>query len=328
MLSAVLIGSALAMTVLAEGPGASATAHARDELANCLAQHRPECPTPTPVLTATPRPLPPMSTPIPDASATPAPIPTSLPALLLPDWENGVSAYLRPSSWPDAAPEWQELALPWGRWDVQSDCPRGGWFNVHAWQTPQGAPALVDVGEQWGCTVSLSVWHSDVPCAISADDICDFTADSSWIIAQSAAAPEPATVVVTTAPTNTARPANLPPPVAAPPVPQVVYVYVPGQTPIDTPTPWPTQAPVPTSTLYVPPTNTPRATVTPVVATATIVASPTAAPAPSHRAAAAPEAALPRQPHPPEPRPPLPSPNGWDFVPTPTRRFPDPASAV
>jgi hypothetical protein len=280
MFVTLLIGGALlAGTLLAEPPGASASAttHALDERANCFAQHRPECPTPTPIPTATPLPV---STPTTSsllAAPEPSPIPTSSPTLLLPDWQNGVSAYLRPSTVTDA-PDWQELALPWGRWDVRSDCP-AGWFNVHAWQNPNGTPTLVDVGEQWACTVSQSVWHSNVPCALSPDDICDFTAD--------AAAPPVADAFDDAArtPAATQTPVIV---LVQQPAPAPRTVYVQQTAPVAAPAPpaptalptiTPTRTPPATSTR----TSTPTSTSTPVptpAATATAIATATATPVP------------------------------------------------
>lgn len=53
---------------------AEATAHALDELANCYAQRRSECPTSTPTLTPTPT-----WTPSPTATSTPTVVPTDTP---------------------------------------------------------------------------------------------------------------------------------------------------------------------------------------------------------------------------------------------------------
>jgi hypothetical protein len=70
--ASLVVGALLAAPVAAESPAgsASATAHALDEQANCLAQRRPECPTFTPLPTSTPTPAP---TTAPSATAVPAP---------------------------------------------------------------------------------------------------------------------------------------------------------------------------------------------------------------------------------------------------------------
>lgn len=70
---AIAANAALSPTVQAESrTPAEATAHALDELANCVAQHRPECPTATPTLTATPT-----WTPSPTSTSTPTLEPTA-----------------------------------------------------------------------------------------------------------------------------------------------------------------------------------------------------------------------------------------------------------
>jgi len=72
---AIAANAALSPTVQAESrTPAESTAHALDELANCYAQKRPECPTETPTPTAT-------ATPTPTATRTPVPTSTSTPTL-------------------------------------------------------------------------------------------------------------------------------------------------------------------------------------------------------------------------------------------------------
>ena len=87
--ASVLAGVVLTPPVAAESSGAAAgaTAHALEEQANCYAQHRPECPTYTPLPTLTPTPTPsPSATATLDPTVAPAPAPDTPTPVPTPCW--------------------------------------------------------------------------------------------------------------------------------------------------------------------------------------------------------------------------------------------------
>jgi hypothetical protein len=248
---------------------AQATQHALDELANCRAQHRPECPTetPTPTATSTPSPVPPTATPT--RTVTPEPTLTPQPALPVPEGEAEASAaYVRPSTLDAASvgPAWLELALDRGRWNVHvvtTECGErlGEWADVWLMYGPlivPRGPYLLDPAEWEGCRIDMSVWHATVPCATDGDGVCSASADPIWL---SLAPPEtelPMVAVVQPLPPPPVAPPAAPP--AAAPVRQVVqYVYAPTAVPQIVVV---TATPLPTAVVPGRPTTAPAATAT------------------------------------------------------------------
>jgi hypothetical protein len=201
LLASVLAGVLLATPAAAAPPGASmtATAHALDELANCRAQRRPECPTETVTPTFTARPT---LTPIPAPTATTAPAPTSTPVpppndppLPVPEAGQAIAAYVRPTP-RDPSGTWLELAAPAGRWAVLYDtslCSApAAWTNVWlALDEQSQRPITVDRDGDGMCAVSQWSWSSDVPCAADEDTACDVEMDGAYWDALSQAEPTP-----------------------------------------------------------------------------------------------------------------------------------------
>lgn len=173
--------SLAASPVMAESrTPAEATAHALDELANCRAQRRPECPTPAPTSTATPTyTVTPTHTAEPVDPPTPAP--TSVPSLPIPS--QPIAAYMRPTSHLQTGAT-LELALPQGRWDVQTDCgdALAAWTDVELLGQVLHGP-----DDTWLCGIVSSVWVSDAVCATSKAGVCDAEMDGGfweWLAAQ------------------------------------------------------------------------------------------------------------------------------------------------
>jgi len=212
-----------------------ATAHARDELANCIAQGK--CPTETPTASPTPT-LVPAAAPLPSSTprsesltATPSP-PLPIPA----EGDAWLSGYLRPSTWQDGVT--LELALPMGRWNVRFEDPScaGPWTNVALAPGAQLAVSSPAGGLDWlgMCSLVGASWSSAAPCAMDDAGRCDVLQDASywdWLGRQ----PTPV-------PTDTPAPAHAPPvaaptpaPVAAP-APRVFAPPAPAATPLPTPT--------------------------------------------------------------------------------------------
>ena len=185
-----LVSLLLATPAAAAPPGASATAtaHALAELANCRAQHRPDCPTdtPTPALTATPRltELPsPTDTPAPASTDTPASTPSD-PPLPVPNTDQATPAYVRPTP-RDPSGTWLELAVPQGRWAVLYDTSLCAapvpWTNVWlAVDEQSNRPITVDRDDGGMCAVAAWSWSSDVPCAVDGQGTCDVEMDGAY----------------------------------------------------------------------------------------------------------------------------------------------------
>jgi hypothetical protein len=293
LLALLVVGFLIASAAPAWADGLTppeATQHALDELANCRAQRRPECPTstatltPTVVSTAT-------LTPTPTGTPRPAdtPSPTVTPAPSLPGLGGGeaTAGYVRPSPL-DPSGAWLELALPQGRWAVLYDASLcaapAPWTNVWlALDDQTGRPITADRDDGATCAVAQSTWSSDVPCAADEQGTCDVAFDDAYgnAIAQN----EP-TATDTPIPTNTAVPQPTPTPrppaalaaatsTAEPRVAVVVQTVVgvvtgvPAATPVPSPTrlaasttgPTPTATSAPTSTNT--PTLEPTSTVAP-----------------------------------------------------------------
>ena len=185
-----LVSLLLATPAAAAPPGASATAtaHALAELANCRAQHRPDCPTdtPTPALTATPRltELPsPTDTPAPASTDTPASTPSD-PPLPVPNTDQATPAYVRPTP-RDPSGTWLELAVPQGRWAVLYDTSLCAapvpWTNVWlAVDEQSNRPITVDRDDGGMCAVAAWSWSSDVPCGVDGQGTCDVEMDGAY----------------------------------------------------------------------------------------------------------------------------------------------------
>ena len=254
---------------------ARATQHALDELANAIAQGKITLtPTLTPTLTATPTPKPaPTSTPEPTETDTP--VPTAVPTMPVADDDQPSNAYLRPG--PDG---WFELALPQGRWMVQSsDCDLTPWTQV---RYHSSSPTTAGVND-----CPLSVWQqvSETPCALNDDGVCDLILDASYQdYLGSLITPTETPVPVPPSPTPVPRVASLvqaarppaPPPPAPAATPEPIYIVVtatpdpaspnPTRTVRPTATPAPSRTPVPTATQFPTATAVPTATVLVVAA--------------------------------------------------------------
>ena len=276
----------LAPPAFAERPGASATAtaHALDELANAIAQHKVTL-TPTP--TATPTAVP-TATPVPPPADSPIPTATPDPPLPVPDVGQAVAAYVRPSP-RDPSLTWLEVATPQGRWAVLYDTtlcvPPAPWTDV--WLALDDASTRPITAERSGagmCALAQWSWTSDVPCATDGDGVCDAAADpAGWPPAAAEPPPEvpepgPTSppITVPAAPAIRAAP---PPPPAAPQVRVVVQTVVVTAVPTDTPIPEPTSTPTPSPMA----TRSPTATTMP---TSTATAEPLMAAPPAHESGA------------------------------------------
>jgi hypothetical protein len=260
---------------------AEATAHALDELANCRAQRRPECPTGTPTSTPTTTPtITPTATAQPLDTATPAP--TAGPRL--PGASDPIAAYVRPSSHPETGAA-LELALPLGRWDVQTDCGDrlSPWTDVELLGQVLHAP-----DDRWRCGIVSSAWVSDATCATSETGVCAADMDGGfweWLAAQPptdtpTAEPSPPPTISPVAPT---RPS--PPAAAGVQIQRVVQTVVSIQTVIvlvtpevsSTATPRPATTRSPTATAAATHAPSPSATATvPLVVLVTPVPTPEA----------------------------------------------------
>jgi hypothetical protein len=281
-----LTGSVLVGLLVVASPASAqsrtppeATQHALDELANCRAQRRPDCPTgmATPTFTTTPIPSPiptPNPTPTPQPTVMPEPAPTDPPLPLL-NVGQAVAAYVRPSP-RDPSGTWLELALPQGRWAMLYDttlCTQSAaWTNVWLALDDQGdRPITADRDDGATCAVSQWSWTSNAPCAEDDQGNCDVEFDEAYWDASGQVEPTATDTPIptrSTAPPPTPRPPialGAPPATAAPRVEVIVQTVVvvvtsvptaksiPTRTTALTPTPVPTR----TATLTPSPTNTP-----------------------------------------------------------------------
>jgi hypothetical protein len=267
-------GMAAAPVYAQERQPAQATQHALDELANALAQGKITLtPTSTPTFTPTPTPtLIPTATPEPTETDTP--VPTAIPTMPIADGEQPSNAYLRPG--PE---DWLELALPQGRWIIQStDCNLTPWTQV-SYHTSDPRTAGVN-------DCPLSAWQqvSETPCAMSDAGVCDLLSDESYLnylsgLLTPTETPAPATLTPTPTPRAAALAQAAAPP---PPPPEPIYIVVTATPEPDDPTP--TWTPRPTATIRS--TATATRTRTPVP-TATQFPTSTAVPTPTVLAVAA-----------------------------------------
>src|SRR5262249_13065391 len=148
-------------------PPAAATQHALDELANCRAQQRLECPTETPTPTPSPS-APATATASPTLAAvptkTPEPSPTPEPGLPVPGLGQAVTAYVLPEP-RDPTGTWLEIALPEGRWAIRYDTTLCNsptqWTNVWlAFDAESNRPITADRDDAAVCGVSEWSWSS------------------------------------------------------------------------------------------------------------------------------------------------------------------------
>jgi hypothetical protein len=245
-----------------------ATQHALDELANCRAQRRPECPTetatPTLLPSATPTPIP-TATPTDVPTNSPEPTVTPLPILPAPaPGDDPALGYTRP-----IGNGWLELALPQGRWAVyqaddcapQAEAWRQAWLtSAENGEVDLNAPGVV-------CGLVAAVWQSDAPCALDDQGVCQLVLDASyWDMLGHTPTAVPTDTPI---PRLQAVPATRATRAAAPAPPAQVQVVV--RTVVITATPADTPTPSPLST------QTPRPSVSPT-RTATTSATPTFTP--------------------------------------------------
>jgi len=315
-LALTIVASTLPLAIVSLVPAASAalaetrtspqaTQHALDELANCHAQRRPECPTATatatlptlaPPVTAT---LPPTSTPAPtEIGQSPTDPPLPLPML-----GQATSGYVRPSP-SNPNDRWLELAVPQGRWAVLYDtlCKAPTpWTNVWlALDEQSNRPITADRDDKALCAVSQWSWSSAVPCAEDELGVCDIERDGAYWDALAQADPAVAptgtpTVVPTLEPQPPAQSLSA---LSAPQIVVRTIVVVATAAPSPTPPPTPTQrhqstatpmrtaTSVPTSTARATPTTPPSSTVTTSAIAALPTPPPTAAPVAPQQVAA------------------------------------------
>ncbi len=312
VLAVLLISMALDTTpALAQTRTApQATQHALDELANCRAQRRPECPQDT----ATPT-LAPTSTPVPSPTWTPEPTDTPVPApteppLPMPPLGYAVAGYVRPTS-RDASGTWLELALPQGRWAILYDAtlcaPPTAWTNVWlALDDQSDRPITADRDDSAMCAVAQWSWTSDVPCAADDQGICDVNLDGAYWDALSQAEPT-ATDTPGVTPTPTPRRGAQPVPAAVPPPAAEVRTVI--QTVVVLVTAEPINTPVADDTATIVPTRRPTSSPTPTraaTATSALTRTPTVA-------VAAAAAAPPEPPSNAVSQIPNPAPGHWDW---------------
>jgi hypothetical protein len=313
----VLIVSSLAIVALATPAGAAppgapatATAHALDELANCRAQHRPECrtdvvtPTPRPASTSTSTPLAtatliptPTTTPEPQTADTPA---SDDPPLPMPQPGEAIAAYVRPTP-RDATGTWLELALPQGRWAVLYDTSQCtaplAWTNVWLALDDQSERLMTaDRDDNGMCALVQWSWSSDAPCGADDRGACDVNMDEAYWSSSTQTAP-----AATSSPVPTSAPTTVPiapapriayvaQPTAPVPTPRVVYVEVTRPPLIQnvlvvTATPAPLSTPT-LETVAPTPTEEPSDPLVPITAEATEVQAVPDMPTVSHAAEA------------------------------------------
>jgi hypothetical protein len=143
-----------------------ATQHALDELANAIAQRR-ITETATPTMTSTTKIITTNTTMPKSEGASIIPTPTDTPTPTLPDADAPSNAYLRP-----AGGDWLELALPTGRWLIESECSLTPWTQV-TYHTD--IYAFVN-----DCRLVNWQWSSDTPCAQDDEGICTLEYDLSY----------------------------------------------------------------------------------------------------------------------------------------------------
>jgi len=280
--SAALLGVILAGWVFAgmlaapvyaqQRPPAQATAHALDELANAIAQGKITL-TPTPTFSPQPR-----ATPTVAPSETPAPTPTEtatpVPVFEAIQAEPVNNAYLRPGPEP-----WLELALPTGRYLIQTDCSLTPWTEV--WYHTS-APNLAGVND---CPLDGWMQFSDTPCAMNDDGVCDLTYDLSYqdylgSLAPPTAIPAPAAASPPQSPVAPAAPRSVTPaPVRVAQAATPVYIVVTATpdadstTRVPTPSARPTVTVAPTRTPILSPTTQPTAIPTATATSVPVVAA-------------------------------------------------------
>ncbi|HLJ80981.1 MAG TPA: hypothetical protein VKT52_05805 [Ktedonobacterales bacterium] len=291
-------------------PAPQATQHALDELANCRAQHRPECPPDT----ATPT-LAPTSTSVPSATWTPEPTDTPVPAptkppLPMPSLGYAVAGYVRPTSH-DPSDTWLELALPQGRWAILYDAtlcaPPPAWTNVWlALDDQSDRPITADRDDSAMCAVAQWSWSSDVPCAADDQGVCDVNLDAAYWDALARAEP---TATDTPSETSTPTPRGGAQPVPAAVRPPSAEVRTVIQTVVVVVTVVPTDTPVADDTATLVPTRRPTSSPTPTRA-ATATSAPTRTPTVAVAAAAA---VPPGEPAVSVSQVPNPAPGHWDW---------------